>query len=145
MFDVSVVTYPANPATIVGVVPDFANVRAEARTATGTIETRELEDGWTPRMAAMYANDEALVETFGQFDQSSGPDGAHYVDDSPFPGLVCSSCIYFEGGNACELVAGTINPNGICKRWVIPPALVPVNVRTGYPLSLARALADALL
>lgn len=143
MFDVSVVTYPANPATIVGVVPD--GTTAAIRTSTATIETRELEDGWTPRMAAMYANDENLVETFGQFDQSSGPDGAHYVPASPFPGLVCSSCIYFEGGNRCELVAGDINPGGICKRWVIPPALITVNERKGFPLSLAKAQADALL
>jgi len=145
MFDVSVVTFPANPATIVGVVPDSTPLATTIRTDSNIVETRELEDGWTPRMAAMYANDETLVETFGQFDQSSGPDGAHYVAESPFPGLMCSSCVYFEGGNRCEIVAGDIAPGGICKRWVIPPALITMGERKGFPLSLAKAQAAALL
>lgn len=65
---------------------------------------------------------ESVVE-YGQFDQSSGADGAHYADgnNNPFKtdGLVCSNCIFYEEG-ACHLVQGNIDPNGICKLWVIP-------------------------
>lgn len=64
-----------------------------------------------------------IVMEYGQFDQSSGPDGAHYggASDNPFKsdGLKCSSCVFFEDG-ACHLVSGQIDPEGICKLWIIP-------------------------
>jgi len=80
----------------------------------------------TPRQIAQMDHEEDVVDLFGQYDQGSGPDGAHYVAESPFAadGLVCSSCVYYEGPRACHLVAGDIDPNGICKKWVIPGALV---------------------
>lgn len=90
-------------------------------------ETRELDlEVFTPRQAAQYAYDEKLVETFGKYDQGVGPDGAHYVAVSPFAdeGLVCSNCAFYEGPRGCEVVDGDIDPNGICKRWIIPAALV---------------------
>jgi len=63
-----------------------------------------------------------IVMEYGQFDQSSGPDGAHYggASDNPFKseGLKCSSCIFFEEG-LCHIVSGSIDPNGICKLWII--------------------------
>lgn len=63
-----------------------------------------------------------IVEEYGQFDQSAGPDGAHYAggSDNPFKseGLKCSSCIFFEE-NACHIVSGQIDPDGICKLWII--------------------------
>ncbi len=64
-----------------------------------------------------------VVMEYGQFDQTSGPDGAHYGDGSKNPfksdGLKCSSCIFFEDG-ACHLVSGQIDPEGVCKLWIIP-------------------------
>ena len=80
----------------------------------------------TPHQIAQMDAESDVVELFGQYDQGSGPDGAHYVAVSPFAadGLVCSSCVYYEGPRACEIVAGDIDPNGICKKWIIPGALV---------------------
>jgi hypothetical protein len=48
--------------------------------------------------------------------------GAHYMGESPFSerGIMCSNCIFFEGGGACEIVQGDIDPNGVCKFWIIP-------------------------
>lgn len=159
VIDVSAVTYPANPATIIG-------MRSERTRA----ERRDLDMSmFTPRQAAQYAADESLVEMFGKYDKTTGADGAHYVDASPFPGLVCSSCAFYSGPRGCEIVDGDIAPEGICKRWIIPasllteqpadpatdpaadpaagPATDPVaqaSARSGFPLSLARAQADAL-
>lgn len=91
----------------------------------------------TPRQALQYQETEVIVAQYGQFDQSSGADGAHYAPaaDNPFAstGLVCSNCVFFEGGNACEVVAGEIEPGAICKLWIIPETLisaseVPVNI-----------------
>jgi len=92
-------------------------------------ETREAVDGifpLSPRQLAQYAADESIVELFGKYDQGSGPDGAHYMRDNPFAadGVQCSSCAFFEGGNACEIVEGEILPTSICKRWVISGDLV---------------------
>lgn len=94
------------------------------------IETRDGEvEGIYPltaqQRAQMEAEDE-IVGLFGQYDQGSGAAGAHYAVVSPFAadGLVCSSCVYYEGPRACELVAGDIDPGGICKKWVIPESLV---------------------
>jgi len=86
------------------------------------------EDNLTPRQKSEYDALENVVEVFGQYDQTSGADGAHYApaDANPFAeqGLVCSNCVFFEGGRACEIVAGDIDPNAICKFWIIPENLI---------------------
>jgi HK97 family phage prohead protease len=93
-------------------------------------ETRDaMSEGMyplTPHQVAQVEAESSIAELFGQYNQGSGPDGAHYVPESPFAdeGLVCSSCAFYEGPRACEVVAGDIDPNGICKKWVIPAALV---------------------
>ena len=80
----------------------------------------------TPQQRAQMEAEDEILGLFGQYDQGSGAAGAHYATVSPFAadGLVCSSCVYYEGPRACELVAGDIDPGGICKRWVIPESLV---------------------
>lgn len=64
-----------------------------------------------------------IVEEYGQFDQSSNANGSHYGDGSKNPfksdNLMCSNCIFYEQ-NACHLVSGNIDPEGICKLWIIP-------------------------
>lgn len=78
------------------------------------------------RQQAIYDMVEQHVALWGQFDQSSGPDGAHYMTDNPFmgEGLACANCAYYEGTRACELVAGDIAPDALCKWWVIPTDLI---------------------
>jgi HK97 family phage prohead protease len=91
-------------------------------------EQREMPESiypMTPRQIALYDALETVAETFGKFDETTGPDGAHYVAESPFDGLVCSSCAFYEGARACEVVSGDIAPEGVCKFWLIPAALVP--------------------
>lgn len=161
MYDVSVVTYPANPATIVAVedqpVKPTDQIAALRTTSPIGVERRDVEmDRFTPRQIAQYQNDEALTEIFGQYSQDSNSEGAHYVAVSPFAteGLVCASCGFYDGARACEIVAGDIAPEGICKRWIIPNDLIisetvtPVadpTITSAYPLSLAKAQAEALL
>jgi len=69
---------------------------------------------------------ETVAEQYGQFDQTSGPDGSHYVEPSPFTrdGLACANCKFFEGPRSCEIVSGDIAPDAICKFWIIPADLV---------------------
>jgi len=93
------------------------------------IETRDVEVGIYPLTAQQRAQmefEQEIIGLFGQYDQGSGAAGAHYAAVSPFAadGLVCSSCVHYEGPRACQLVVGDIDPNGICKKWIIPEALV---------------------
>lgn len=66
-----------------------------------------------------------LTLEYGKFDQSTGADGAHYAPAKANPfkgeGLVCQNCIFFdELNNGCQIVTGSIEPEAICKLWVIP-------------------------
>lgn len=115
------------------------------RVSTMTEETRDGEGMYplTPRQQSLYENLEAVVELFGQFDKGVGESGAHYsdADVNPFAaeGLVCSNCAFYEGPRACKLVAGDIDPSGICKFWVIPEMLtsgvMPVDIAPAEPMA----------
>ena len=76
----------------------------------------------SPRQKEMVDSYIDIEETFGAFDQGIGPDGAHYAPVSPFAseGLLCQNCVFYRGPRGCGLVSGDIDPNGICKLWVIP-------------------------
>lgn len=100
-----------------------------ARRRIPVAEARGIDDGIyppTPRQAAVYQALEDIVEVFGPFDQTTGPDGAHYVEASPFAaeGMVCSSCYFYDGPRACEIVGGDIAPEAVCKFWTIPAQLI---------------------
>lgn len=98
--------------------------RSQNRDATG-------EDGIYPstsRQTALRSAIEGVCETFGKFDYSTGPDGSHYTaaEANPFTaeGLVCANCVFYEGPRACEIVDGDIDPDAICKFWIIPADLL---------------------
>lgn len=88
-----------------------------------------LEDSMyeaSPRQQLMYETFEEIADLLGKWDQGIGPDGAHYVAESPFSGdgMVCANCWFYEGPQACEIVDGEIAPGGVCKLWVIPVELL---------------------
>lgn len=81
----------------------------------------EDRDLLTARQIAHYDATEDVVELFGEFSQDTGPDGAHYVEASPFPEINCANCVaYMSAARACEWVEGEIAPAGVCKLWIIP-------------------------
>lgn len=88
----------------------------------------EPKSNLTERQNMMYENYESVVEMHGMFDQSAKANGAHYAPGqlNPFKaeGMICGNCVFFVGGGACELVSGRIDPNGICKLWIIPQELI---------------------
>jgi HK97 family phage prohead protease len=62
---------------------------------------------------------------FGQWNQSIDADGAHYAPaaNNPFKadGIICDNCIFYNSNaQQCQIVEGMIEPEGICKLWVIP-------------------------
>ena len=84
------------------------------------------EQSLTDRQKALYNGYETVVEQFGMFDKTTTSNGAHYVEQSPFiaEGLMCANCVFYEGGQNCEIVAGDIKPEAICKLWIIPDSLI---------------------
>lgn len=83
---------------------------------------------WASLNDRQKAQAESLAELaleYGKFDQSTGADGAHYAPAkvNPFKaeGMICQNCIFFdELNNGCQIVTGSIEPEAICKLWVIP-------------------------
>lgn len=80
------------------------------------------------RQKAQYEYYEDLVDEYGIFDQTIGANGAHYAsaEKNPFKeeGMICANCVFYEGGGGCEIVSGDIEPNAICKLWIIPEKLL---------------------
>lgn len=93
-------------------------------------ENPEPKDNLTPRQSMMYDYYESVVEEFGLFDKTSKADGAHYApaNFNPFikEGLICSNCVFYMGGNGCEIVKGSVEPNAVCKLWIIPQNLITI-------------------
>lgn len=86
------------------------------------------DDRLNDRQNMMYETYESIIEMHGLFDQTSKANGSHYApaDKNPFieEGMICGNCVFFIGGGKCELVSGKIEPNGICKLWIIPQELI---------------------
>lgn len=78
------------------------------------------------RQAQLYEAVEGIAESLGQFDQTSGANGAHYMAANPFAGegIKCANCAFYDGARACEAVSGEIDPEAVCKLWIIPEALI---------------------
>jgi hypothetical protein len=94
------------------------------------------EKGLNGRQFAMYEFYEEVAEQFGIFNQGDGANGAHYVAESPFKdsGLICGNCVFYEGGQVCEIVEGRIAPNGICKLWIINEELLGIKSEDSAPM-----------
>lgn len=99
--------------------------RAWANRVLGDVEKAyEPEDALTPRSRAVYEALEFVTEQHGEFT----PAEAHYMtaDDNPFSGkgMVCSNCVFYEGGGGCEILQIQVEPLALCKFWVIDEALL---------------------
>jgi len=89
-------------------------------------ESTEGQYPLSPRQSLLYDYLEKVVDIFGLFDKTSGNNGSHFVPVSPFAseGMQCSSCAFYVGPRACELVMGDIAPEAVCKFWIIPETLL---------------------
>ena len=98
-------------------------MKGEMRDVDESMEEGEEEypGTLTPALLDLAECHESIVENYGEWSQSA-VDGSHYMAKSPFTGggIVCANCIFYQGGGACEIVSGAINPNGVCKFWIIP-------------------------
>lgn len=81
----------------------------------------------TDRQRDLMFTYQRVAMEYGRFDQTDGPDGAHYASaaDNPFKseGIMCQNCALYEGGS-CAVVAGSIEAEAVCKLWIIPSLLI---------------------
>ena len=78
------------------------------------------------RQKDLYLKIITNLQTFGYFDRGVGGNGIHYASASENPyknqGIDCENCVfYYLEGDAprCELIQGSIEPEAICKFWII--------------------------
>lgn len=92
------------------------------------------EDALTPRQHMMYEKYEWIAETLGPWDGGVGPDGAHYIpaSDNVFAdaGMKCANCVFFEGGGGCEILNQVVEPEAVCKLWIIPAEQVQESMKS---------------
>lgn len=85
-----------------------------------------------------------LALEYGMFNQGIGADGAHYAAQNPFvaEGIACANCVFYnEEAKQCQIVEGVIEPDAVCKLWVIPePMLVQAEGRALLKLAKAKLL-----
>lgn len=94
--------------------------------------SEEQADEWdslTERQQELAETYFEHVLEYGMFDQSSKANGAHYAPTSANPfkatGLVCQNCVFFaDSANQCMIVTGSIEPEAICKMWIIPEDMI---------------------
>jgi hypothetical protein len=125
------------PAGEVGSQRQFVEVESEDDTDQMLEGLSEMDEkGLNGRQFSMYEFYEEVVEQFGIFNQGDGANGAHYVAKSPFTdsGLICGNCVFYEGGQVCEIVEGRISPNGICKLWIINEELLGIKSEDSAPM-----------
>jgi hypothetical protein len=90
-------------------------------------------DEVSPRQQALIDEYVSNAEEFGPFDTSTGANGAHYApaEGNPFKaeGLMCANCELYQPisdtEGRCAVVAGpladgNVEPEAVCKLWVIP-------------------------
>lgn len=116
-------------------------------TDTGAlVEPVAVEDVLSPRQEQMIESVLSIAEDFGPFDASSGSEGAHYApaDSNPFiaDGLVCHNCEMYqpisETEGRCSVVQGPltdglIEPDAVCKLWVIPESSLTAQRKAPMP------------
>jgi len=85
----------------------------------------ELVQGLTDRQLAQYAAQLRSLEDYGQCDQSVGGAGYFPSEYNPYRvgDIKCENCVHWQEGN-CQVVAGAIDPQGICRLWIIPDDLL---------------------
>lgn len=113
-------------------------------------EMDDDEKSLSLKQKMLYDLLEIVAEETGKFKQDMYGDGAHYVEGSPFAqdGLICANCVFYEGGRGCEIVEGDIDPNGICKLWIIKNDLIttePEESSMGYEARAVNLVAPAFM
>jgi hypothetical protein len=118
-------THPRDAKKKESLIESFVREAVASMTSDAPEDWNQLNE----RQREMAQNNAEVALEFGMFDQGSKANGAHYAPGkvNPFKasGLMCQNCVFFdEANNQCQIVAGPIDPEAICKLWVIPESKI---------------------
>lgn len=98
---------------------------AELRDRASKLRQRadsELASELSPHQQAQYESQLETAQEQGKWSKDLAE--AHYVEPSgngfKTKGVNCQNCLHFRNPNLCEVVAGRVDRDGMCKLWVIP-------------------------
>jgi hypothetical protein len=89
----------------------------------------------------------SVVEKHGKFNEDgtgvwAGYTPANENEDADI-GVVCSNCVFYQGGDQCAIISLPVEPNGKCRLAVLPDGAVKPENETGeIELELASFLAE---
>lgn len=73
-----------------------------------------------------------LSEKYGKFDQDGDGIWAGYEPASENEvasiGVNCQNCVFYQGGNECQIIALEVEPMGVCRFAVLPEGTVKDNL-----------------
>lgn len=112
-------------------------LRSDAITAPADV-VQLLND----RQLTQYASRLRAANDYGKWTQSIGGDGASYFPAQNNPHAIgdikCENCVHWQDGR-CEIVSGAIDPQGVCKLWIIPDSVL-----SPFEESLPYAIYDSV-
>jgi hypothetical protein len=81
----------------------------------------------SPRQEDLVEEMIKITDEYGKFGWGTDSEGSHYTpaELNPFKaeGLICYNCAFFaKDSNSCAVVEGILEPDAICKFWVIENA-----------------------
>jgi HK97 family phage prohead protease len=102
----------------------------EAGKDTDDMATRDEGASWmTARQRALADKLDKIADTFGPWDGGIGANGAHYIPPAENPwtddGLACARCAFYRGGGGCKIVGQQVDPDGLCRFWIVPDPDAP--------------------
>lgn len=90
-----------------------------------------LEELLTPDEKALHDALVSIANQYGKFDEDGSGIWAGYEsaeeNDEKEIGVKCSNCALYSGGNACEIIAFEVEPEGKCRLAVIPDGYVDMS------------------
>lgn len=100
------------------------------------------------RQKDLYLKIITNLQTYGYFDRGVGANGIHYASaaDNPFKnqGIDCENCVFYyleDDAPRCELIQGAIEPEAICKFWIISEEDVRKESEAAFKLLNSKAKA----
>jgi hypothetical protein len=89
----------------------------------------------------------SVVEKHGKFDEDGEGVWAGYTpadeNEDADIGVICSNCVFYQGGDQCAIISLPVEPNGKCRLAVLPDnAVRPENETEELALEVADFLAE---
>jgi Pyruvate/2-oxoacid:ferredoxin oxidoreductase delta subunit len=88
----------------------------------------EMSAEFNTRQRMMVSSLIEVTHEAGKFNKGIGANGAHYMEAAKNPfasqGMACEHCYFYQPDGNCAVVEGVIEEYAVCKLWIIPEAML---------------------